>query len=219
MITRAVITGDIIASTKTDLNYKEVIEDIAADIQKHDPSFRMELYRGDTIQMLVNKAADGLFILLVVKAGLRRYSRGKGSISVKTLLDARLSLGIGSVKEESSDGALASMNGDAFINSGRTLDKMKAEGAFIKITTGHEGMDLEFAAVAPLLEAITQRWSSNQAEAIYPYLLNSATQAQIGHTLNISQRGAGKRLETGNIDNILRYNDYFKKRLTWKLKI
>lgn len=218
MMIRAVLTGDIIASTKTDLNYKKVIEEIATDIQKYDPTFKLDIYRGDTLQMLVNDAKDGLFILLAVKAGLRRYSRDKKMLSFRTLLDARLSLGIGQV-DDGNTNDLGSMNGEAFTYSGRTLDKMKSEGAFIKITTGHKELDQEFAAVTPLLDAITQRWTTYQAEAIYLYLLKSATQAQIGKELNISQRGAGKRLEGGHIDNILQYNDYFKKRLAWKLNI
>lgn len=218
MTTKAVITGDIIASTKTQLNYKEVIEDIANDIKKYDPAFKLDIYRGDTIQILINDAKDGLFILLVVKAGLRRYNRDKKMISFKTQLDARLSLGIGTV-DDSHTNDLGSMNGEAFTHSGRTLDGMKSEGAFVKITTGNQELDQEFAAVTPLIDAITQRWSSQQAEAIYIYLLHSATQAEIGKALNISQRGAGKRLEGSNIDNILGYNDYFKKQLGCTLNI
>lgn len=217
-MTSAVITGDIIASTKTDLNYQKVVEEIAADITAYDPTFKLEIYRGDTLQMMVQDAKEGLFILLAVKAGLRRFSRDKKQHSISTLLDARLSLGIGSVNEGNTDD-LGSMNGEAFTNSGRTLDKMKSGGALIKITTGHEELDQEFAAVAPLLDALTQRWSTQQAEAIYLYLLKSATQAQIGKELNISQRGAGKRLEGSHIDHLLQYNDYFKKRLAWTLNI
>ncbi len=218
---KAVITADIIDSTKTEIIFKEKIEEIAQDLQKKIPAFRVEISRGDTFQILIDEPHESLWMVLTLKAGLRRNNRylKKGRSSLKDLLDARFSLGIGKINPGRPEETLGSMTGDAFMHSGRALDTMKKEGAIIKITTDNQELNEEFAAVMPLIGTITQRWSSQQAQAVYLYLLHQATQAEMGKMLKISQRGAGKRLEGSNIDEILKYEQYFRQKLAKKWTI
>ncbi len=205
----AVITGDVVDSTKTERNYRSILESITNDIQQHhDPTFRLEMYRGDSFQALIQNPREGLFILLLIKAGLRRHTNKQDSRSIETVLDARMSLGIGNVTGNGKV-SLGELDGQAFVRSGRTLEKMKGEGLRLSITTGNTVLDNEFRATCPLIDALANRWNTKQAEAIYHYFLTSITQEELGEKLNISQRGAGKRLETSNIGPIELYNKRF----------
>lgn len=209
--TYAVITGDVVDSTKTERDYRIILEGIAKDIQRHhDPTFRLEMYRGDSFQALIQNYSKGLFILLLIKAGLRSHSNKQDSRSIENVLDARMSLGIGDVaKHGTAKISLGELDGQAFVRSGRALDNMKGEGLRLSITTGNTTLDDEFRATCPLIDALANRWNIKQAAAIYHYFLTNATQEELGEKLNISQRGAGKRLETSNIGPIEMYNKRF----------
>ncbi len=214
-----VITGDIVDSTKIDADYRHMLETIVADIARcKSLDFRLEFYRGDSFQSFIHNPADGLEIMLLLKAGLRRHPVIEASNRVEDALDARLSLGLGEINEPMTrDMPLGKMDGAAFVRSGRSLESMKEHSASLKITTGDEELDQEFSAVCPLLDVLTNKWSINQAEAVYFYLLENATQKEIGEKLGISQRAAGKRLDTSNIEEIMTYNRRFKHLVEWKL--
>ena len=154
--------------------------------------------------------------MLLLKAGLRRHPIKEASNRAEDALDARMSLGIGNIKGEiNQKKRLGEMDGTAFVRSGRSLESMKEENQSLHITTGNEDLDQEFSAVCPLLDAITNKWSINQAQAVYFYLLENSTQKDIGNKLGISQRGAGKRLDTSNVEQLLHYNQRYKNLIEW----
>lgn len=207
-----VITGDIVGSTKINVDYRSVLENTAADIAScKSPGFRLDFYRGDSFQSFLHDPADGLVIMLLLKAGLRKYPLKETGNSIEDALDARQSLGIGEISTPMAvDTPLGKMDGAAFVRSGRSLESMKEHSASLRITTGKDQLDQEFSAVCPLVDALANRWTINQAEAIYFYLLENLTQQEIGDRLGISQRGAGKRLEASNIEDIMSYNLRFR---------
>ncbi len=211
------ITGDIVDSTKTDADYRTVLQTTAQDIARFKASdFRLEFYRGDSFQSVITHPADGLVIMLLLKAGLRRHPIKEASNRAEDALDARMSLGIGNIKGEiNQKKRLGEMDGTAFVRSGRSLESMKEENQSLHITTGNEDLDQEFSAVCPLLDAITNKWSINQAQAVYFYLLENSTHIDIGNKLGISQRGAGKRLDTSNVEQLLHYNQRYKNLIEW----
>lgn len=213
-----VITGDIVGSTKLDREYRAILEGIAEDIVRYKmPKFRLEFYRGDGFQSIITHPEEGLTIMLLLKSGLRRHPLKAASNRVEDAIDARLSLGIGEISGTlTREKPLGQMDGSAFIRSGRSLEKMKEDKSMLKITTGVEEFDKEFEAVCYLLDAITSKWSINQAQAIYFYLLQNLTQKEIGKQLGISQRGAGKRLITASIEEVMIYNSRFKSLMQWK---
>ena len=96
---------------------------------------------------------------------------------------------------------------------------MKDKGQLITVTTGVEQMDDELSAVCPLIEAITDRWTSTQADAIYLSLLHGTiTQQELGKELGKSQRAIGKSLEAGDIEAIKTYLKRFEKSIQWNFK-
>lgn len=215
---RAVITGDIVGSTRIVGDYREVLHQIGSEIQEfQDDRFIIDIYRGDSFQTISNRPEKSFLILLIIKAGIKRYSTKQGN--QETQWDARMSLGIGPLKEYPTSKELRELSGDPFTKSGRSLDQMKEKGKLIKITTGDEYIDDELDATCPLIDVIINRWNTTQAEAVYYYLLRNFTQRELGEMFEITQRGAGKRLESSNIDTILGYEGRFQNLITQKWKM
>jgi hypothetical protein len=212
----AVITGDVVNSSKIEGDYAKVLNDIAKDIiQYQNPEFIFEIYRGDSFQGLVTEPGKALLLSLIIRAGLRRNTRGK---NLESIWDARISIGIGKVKnlKLTAETKIGTLDGEAFILSGKAMDKMKNENSLIKISTSDDQFNKEFAAVCPLIDVITGRWSTAQAEAVYIYLLRNLTQKEIGNLLNTSQRAISKRLETSSIEKIKPVLFHFNELILWK---
>ena len=212
-----VITGDIVSSSNLDSQYYQhvLIQLVTVINDRKQFQFRLEFYRGDSFQALFDSPKDGFWILLLIKSYLKSH-KIPGS-NPETALDARMSLGLGEINQElKPDIRLGEMSGTAFVNSGRTLDHMKDKKQLIQITTGIGDFDDEFKAICPMVEVLCQKWSINQAEAVYLYLMNEATQEQIGRQLGISQRSVGKRLNASHIEEILIYNLRYKQLIEWK---
>lgn len=210
--THAVITGDVINSSAIDRNFHQALHTIANDIKKVHPGFLFEVFRGDSFQSMVKQPEDALLLSVIIRAGLRRYSR---SSSVNDAWDARVSIGIGHIDANNSM-KLGEMSGEAFVRSGQTLDKMKEEDSRLKITTGDEQTDKEFDASCPLADTILSRWTTSQSGAIYLYLLKKNTQKEIGEALNTSQRAISKRLESANLHSMTNFFNRYKEVIKWK---
>lgn len=215
---RAVITGDIVDSTGTTGNYKATLQRIADDIRQfQDDRFIMDIYRGDSFQTISDIPEKGLLLLLIIKAGLNRNSSQKEGKDYQW--NARMSLGVGHLENYPTNNEIGELSGEPFVKSGRALDQMKDKGQLITVTTGVEQMDDELSAVCPLIEAITDRWTSTQADAIYLSLLHGTiTQQELGKELGKSQRAIGKSLEAGDIEAIKTYLKRFEKSIQWNFK-
>jgi hypothetical protein len=214
----AVLTGDVVRSTSIEADYNEKLQDIAEEIRRHvDRSLQMEIYRGDSFQGVVIDPQKALEVSMLMRAGLRRNSR-MGGAAMDDIWDARISIGIGTIDKTKQDRKtkVGLLGGDAFVRSGKALDSMKKDKALLKITTGANELDDEFYASCAMADAIIGRWSIEQSEAIYLYLLENLTQEEIGKRLDISQRAVGKRMTTGNIDSIRKFIERYKKAIKWK---
>ncbi|TRX60145.1 hypothetical protein FNH22_08840 [Fulvivirga sp. M361] len=217
-ITGAVITGDIIGSTRIPGGYKDVLHKIGDDIKQHqDDRFIIDIYRGDSFQCISNRPGKGLLILLLIKAGLKRHSSKIRSEELQW--DARMSLGIGFLEEYPHTNDLTELTGGPFTRSGRSLDQMKEKGRLIQVTTGEEQLDAEIASVLPMIEVITDKWSTAQADAVYPLLLfNTITQDAIGKRIGKSQRAVSKRLDVSKIEAIKPYLKRFEEQIKWTFR-
>lgn len=215
----AVLTGDLVDSTAIKEDYKSVLYQIADDINQYQASnFIFDIYRGDSFQGLIHDPSKALLISILVRAGLRRNTRGT---ALDDIWDARIAIGIGNIAQETitPETKLGTLDGDAFIRSGRTLDQMKKEGALLKLKTDDDQLDEEFDASFPLLDTIIRKWSTAQAEAVYWYLLDDLTQNEIGKRFGISQRAISKRLETSSVESLSNLLKRFEKIIAWKYSI
>lgn len=135
----AIITEDIIHSTKLDATYRTILfERIAHSLKQWDKKFNMrsETFRGDSFHCLINKPEIALRIVLIQKTFIRSLNprelynvsnqnkpkNQKKVILPNWILDARIAIGIGNVDYISN--RLVSSGGEAFQLSGQLLDTL-----------------------------------------------------------------------------------------------
>jgi len=76
-------------------------------------------------------------------------------------------------------------DGEAYRNSGPSLDRMTKESRFIKVTTPWESMNQELDIECALLDTIISKWSSKQAK-VFIETWKGKTQKQMAPELSIS---------------------------------
>lgn len=226
---KAVITGDIIHSTKLDAQYRTMLFDrIAKELKNWDKSFdmRSETFRGDSFQCLTNRPAMALRIVLIQKTFIRSLNpseiynvanQGKPKDQKKIILptwilDARIAIGMGNIDYISN--RLASSGGEAFQLSGQLLDNLKTKKQSIGIATNdkyHDELETEFK----LLDAIIAKTSALQCQVILQKLLGH-TENQIAEKLNINQSAVNQRSMNGNWNAIETMLNRFEKIYTYE---
>tara|TARA_A100000171_G_scaffold27215_1_gene25389 strand:+ start:6723 stop:7385 length:663 start_codon:yes stop_codon:yes gene_type:complete len=214
-IVTAVITGDIIRSTDIEGDYREVLHRIANDIRDQiDQQFLIDVYRGDSFQAISKKPEQGLLMLLLIKAGLKREQTEKNKQTIQW--DARMSMGIGKLANYPEYNNLSELSGAPFTRSGRSLDSMKEKNKEITIVTGEEKQDNELKAILPMVEAIVAKWTTAQASAVYLFLLyKDITQKEIGDRLGKTQVAVSKSLDISRIDALIPYIERFETQIQW----
>lgn len=116
----AVITGDIVGSSKLKpAERKELhtaLKDTSDKLTEHFKQLvplRVEIFRGDSWQLLVIDPAQSLRIGLFFRAFLRGKMKS-------TRVDTRISIGVGSI-DLIPEGSISSGDGEAFRSSGEAL--------------------------------------------------------------------------------------------------
>ncbi|MFC2969138.1 hypothetical protein [Acidimangrovimonas pyrenivorans] len=187
--TVAILTGDLIGSTKADPAAVEqamaVLASTAAEIsawQADGADTRFTRFRGDGWQMMLTDPALALRAAVTLMARLRASETG---------LDSRLAIGIGRLDRAGSDD-LSDAAGPAFERSGRALDAMKRADRMaidgLAPTRLHRGL-------LALIDERMSRWTPEQAEAAALYLHpDNPTLSEIGAELDISPQAVSYRL-------------------------
>lgn len=228
----AVITGDLINSRQIPIEKRQQVYDFMADAYHHFAirrgwldTTKLEFFRGDSFQVLVDKPEMALRVALFLRARLRSvYGRNdmqnepnlskylrKGNR--KKLWDARIAIGIGDVSRRSE--SVLNSDGEAFVLSGHTLDKMKYnEQIAIKIQGFEESsmIQTQLDLLLRLGGGIVQDWTEAQSELAaecieYP----QKTQIELEKEYGIAQTTISRRKSGGHIDEILELCDYFEK--------
>jgi hypothetical protein len=228
----AVITGDLINSRQIPIEKRQQVYDYMARIYHsfairrgwHDTA-KLEFFRGDSFQLLVDEPEVALRVALFLRARLRsvygrndmqdgpnlsKYERKSNS---KKLWDARIAIGIGEVSYLSE--SVLNSDGVAFILSGHTLDQMKYnEQLAIKIQGVEESsmIQSQLDLLLRLGGGIVQDWTEAQSELAaecieYP----NKTQLELEKEYGIPQTTISRRKSGGHIDEILNLCDYFEK--------
>lgn len=187
----AVITGDVIDSTSLDEQERKTVLDQMHELiqQLHQRSnCQYTLFRGDSLQGIVNEPVVALRHALFIKAYLQsiRFREEQRTPQV----DLRLAIGIGPV--EFLQPKITESDGAAFQRSGRALDGMKKIGRGLFLQTGEEKVDEEWDVILVLLEEVIRNWTVSSAE-ILKELLWEEKEIKLSQLLGISQPAINSR--------------------------
>lgn len=205
-----VITGDLIKSGEFRGSRKEVLSRLkeilqsAPKLEFHKDEFIIfsDILRGDSFQGVFSEPSSSLKIALYIQTELLREPVGSSP------LESRLGIGLGPVESLIKERVVES-DGVAFRLSGQALDQMDKYRRMIMLSDSDE-MNRHLNVLAASLDAIMQRWSNEQAEAISLWLQGN-TQESIAAELGIKQPAVHQRLQLAGHFAIREILDYF----TW----
>lgn len=161
----AVLTGDIVDSSKLSKPERQalpaVIKRAARETRKTFPEavpLDIEVFRGDSWQMLVSDPVRSLRIALFFRACFRSgKERGRG-------LDTRIAIAIGGI-DFVPTGKVSEGDGEAYRASGQALESLPSSRF---LTLGGIGLTEQagFDVITSLIDAVVQGWTGKQALAV-----------------------------------------------------
>lgn len=205
----AIITGDIIDSTKLSLKDRGVMLDVLRSIPSvlspiQDVS--IDIFRGDSFQIGISDVPEVLRSVLAIRALLRSHKME----SSKMLLDARLAIGIGTLDYESD--ALSTSDGEAYRLSGKLLDDMGKSR--LKIMTPWRSVNEELELETAFADDIISSWTQSQSRIILLSLLTSQSHAEMSQQLGISRQMVDKSLKASKEELMQAYIRRFEELVT-----
>lgn len=210
---KGVITGDIIGSTQIAPVNRELllntIRDITRDIERWS-EVRLEIFRGDSFQMLINNPVKTLRIGILIRSGLLKNS----PTNIKW--DARIALGIGTIAFDKEQSVVES-DGEAFQNSGREFDEL-GKSKRLTIKTPWKLMNEELKVSTAFADEIISGWTITQAEVMYLSILTGKTQKELALELNKSPQTFSKLMINAKAGLIESYLNRYEQSVTNKLK-
>lgn len=191
----AVITGDIVNSTKVDKKYYDQLLDtlknafsrINDQYAQDDTPISFGIFRGDSFQGVIPNPEVALSASLIIRSFLRKSQPKKISYN----WDARTAIGIGTI--DYLPAKVSEGTGEAFKYSGTHLDRMQTEQRLSIVTPWKEIND-EMKSQTALLDAIIAKWSPLQAEVVLE-LLEGKSRKEIGKKFDISQAAIHYRVK------------------------
>ena len=204
---KAVITADIVNSTKIEEAHRHLLVDeldnIIQDLKRLS-SLRCEMYRGDSFQVLVDDVKYCLEIAVLIRLGLK-----KSNLLKNRKLDARMAIGVGDVSYEHEQVILS--DGEAFRLSGRTFDKLKKRR--LLIATNINDMDEPLNVMLAFIDELLEGLSYTQSKYLYDSLLYNMSQMELANVYNTSQPNIAKHLKSAK-ENLFRlFFDFAEKTL------
>jgi len=202
---KAVITGDIVRSEQIALDKRglliQVLHQIIEDLEEKSP-MRMELFRGDSFQIVINSPDMSLEIASMLRAGLKSNTpKGSG-----TEWDARISIGIGRIDYQGD--RIVTSDGEAFKLSGRGLDTM--EKSRLTVHTCWQDVNDELDAGLAFVDDLITGWSVHQAKAIYLSVGKGLSQSNIASILTQSQQNVSKTLASAKRSLFVKFSTRFE---------
>jgi len=205
----AVLTGDLVKSTLFRSKRAEILErfrhilDSARQFVKDKDEFIVfsDIYRGDSFQGIVSRPSISLKVALYIRSELLKIIIGKEQA------DARIAIGFGTVDSLNKE-RVEESDGEAFRCSGEALDGIKTYRR-MSITSTWEEKNRHFRLLASFLDALIQRWSVEQAEAVSLWLQGN-TQQSISKRLGISQPAVQQRLQNAGHFAVQEALEYFE---------
>jgi len=206
---KGVITGDIVGSSQIKTEYRAdllaCLNTMKEELQCVS-AFTMEMFRGDSFQLLIDDPAAAMKIAILLRAGLINHTPCKED----GMWDARISLGIGDV-EFLSDSIVTS-DGEAFQYSGRQLDTMGKQRLAVK--TPWEDVDQELQVSTAFVDDIINGWSSKQAGMIYLTLKQDTPKKDVAEFIGTSVQNVRNVLSSARESLVRKYIERYNEIIT-----
>ncbi|WKD84790.1 hypothetical protein KCTC32516_00124 [Polaribacter huanghezhanensis] len=194
----AVITGDIINSRNIDAQkwmpkLKKVLNKYGSEPKT------WEIYRGDSFQIEV-QATDALKVAILIKSTIKQFKS----------LDVRLAIGIGEKTYESEK--ITESNGDAFIYSGETFEKLKKQTLAIKTIWNdfNQTINLMF----DLATLTMDNWTPSSCLIIKTAIESeNINQKELAALLNKKQSNISTSLKRAGFDEIQKLLHYYQQKI------
>jgi hypothetical protein len=198
----AVITGDVINSKKS--NPKAWLKSLKNELDKTGKSPKTwNIYRGDSFQVLINNANEGLMAAIKIKASLQ---------SLKNT-NVRMAIGIGDMTYNAPK--ITESNGSAFMHSGEKFEMLRKEKQNLAIKSDWPAFDKEINLYLKLALIAIDNWTINAAEIVSTTLENPGKlQEELGKIVGIKQNAISNRLKRAYFDEIMEVNDMYVTKLT-----
>ena len=193
MATRAVITADIVNSTKLSKgNSKKLMAMLSSILEGH----KYEFYRGDSFQVFLKAPEDALLVTLQLRAAAMKLP---AEIEAPTI-DVKASIGIGNINLPVK--TLKTASGEAFVLSGRGFDQMKtAQRLIIQCAEKNVVVNLGLKVLSSFIDYIFFRLTSKQAAVVFE-LLQKRTQIEAAKRLKKSQATINKHTQSAGWPDI-----------------
>ncbi len=194
----AVLTGDIIKSSRLSLTELEAVRatllravNRARRWQRGLIQGQPEFFRGDAWQFLLTDPALALRVSVHLRA----------SLLATGLADSRVAIGLGEVDEISS-GRISLSTGQAFVLSGKALDKMTRYSKMtIEVPQSAGPLSEWLQVVGHLCDSLIGQWTMRQAELVRAAVHKEEPDSEkIGQTLRpaVSKQAVAKGLSAAN---------------------
>lgn len=196
---RAVITGDIVNSTRLDASAYELaitrLTEIFGLLESRYHA-KWEIFRGDSFQLNLPEPSFAMHSALLIKTYLLFTSENENFLSVT------LSVGLGEVIVDSQQ--LTTSHGSAYTLSGRGLDKTSRGG--ISLHSDLDDLNNMLTLPTHFLAHLLSSFSRKQAEALYSYILmNYPEHQKIADKMHTSRQNVSKLLSRGGAELVREY--------------
>ncbi len=203
----AIITGDIVKSSDIQGEEREEILNSIKELPQilgHLGLDGVEIYRGDSFQMHINKPENAVLIAILTRATLRAKNKE---------WDARVSIGIGTIEYRSDD--IVTSDGEAFKNSGREFDNLKKRR--LSILTPWIDVNEELSVSTAFADSIINSWTDSQAKAVSISLSEKITQKEIAERLGKKSQTVSNMMASAKEALVSMYVDRYTKIISNKI--
>jgi len=194
----AVLTSDIVHSTKLEAKtYALVMKTLQKLLKSHEVRYqcKSEMFRGDSFQVLYTNINDAMKSVLSLRLYLQS---GIECPSIKLTQ----SLAIGNVEQTSEN--LSISLGEAFILSGRSLDK--ATRGDLVLNFGSELWSTDLTVSTLFLRHLLNALTEKQAEVLYYYIdFDFPEQKSIADHMNMTRQNVATHLKRSGAELVKAY--------------
>jgi hypothetical protein len=200
MDNRAVLTGDIVNSTKLSPAAERRLTRLLGELLT---GYLSEFFRGDSFQVYVKKPEQALQLALLCRTAAISLLKEDSPF----LPDIRISIGIGTVDPPVR--SLKNAKGEAFLLSGRHFDAIGKSHQRLVIAAGNPLANEGLQVIADYLNAIFESMTAKQAEVIFR-LLKGLTRQEVAAQLKKTKSTIHQLLTSGHWEEIERLLQQFK---------